>query len=266
LNAAIAQARGEIVVRVDGHCEIARNYVSRCVHHLRAGVDAVGGPLETVGETPCARAIALAMSSTFGVGNAAFRTVSNKTMLVDSVAFPAYTREILDRLGPFDRELVRNQDDEYNYRLRKAGGRILLAADVRSRYFSRSAMRLLWRQYFQYGYWKVRVLQKHPRQMSARQFVPPAFVAALLALAALAPTFAVARWVLAGVATAYLIANLAASVHVANGNLRLFVRLPLIFTTLHVGYGSGFLSGLVRFAREWGEPPAAGKIVSTLPR
>src|SRR5689334_9749560 len=134
LNRAIAQSRGEVIVRVDGHCEIAHDYVRRCVEHLlNDGVDGVGGPLETIGETPLARVIAIAMSSAFGVGGAAFRTIANKTMLTDTVAFPAYTRAIIERAGTFDEELVRNQDDEYNYRLRKMGARILLAADVRCR-------------------------------------------------------------------------------------------------------------------------------------
>ena len=85
------------------------------------------------------------------------------------------------RAGPYDEELVRNQDDEYNYRLRKMGAKILLAADVRSDYYSRSTFRSVWRQFFQYGYWKVRVMQKHPFQMSARQFVPALFVVAVFA-------------------------------------------------------------------------------------
>jgi cellulose synthase/poly-beta-1,6-N-acetylglucosamine synthase-like glycosyltransferase len=107
LNAAIARARGEIIVRVDGHCEIERDYVRRCVEHLRNdGVDGVGGPLQTIGESFVARGIAVAMSSTFGVGDSAFRTVSNKTMLVDTIAFPAYTRDIVERVGLFDEELV----------------------------------------------------------------------------------------------------------------------------------------------------------------
>ena len=94
LNAALQQAKGEIIVRVDGHCEVAADYVSRCVQHLLSEqVDGVGGPIETIGETDCARAIALAMSSTFGVGGAAFRTVKDRTMLADTVAFPAYTRQ-----------------------------------------------------------------------------------------------------------------------------------------------------------------------------
>ena len=167
-------------MRVDGHCEIASDYVRRCVEHLRRGeADGVGGSIETIGATPPSRAIALAMSSRFGVGNSAFRTERAATHLVDTVPFPAYTREMMRRAGPFDEELVRNQDDEFNFRIRELGGRILMAADVRSRYESRGSLRSLARQYFQYGYWKVRVMQKHPRQMSARHFVPAAFVSAL---------------------------------------------------------------------------------------
>ena len=170
LNAAHRVATGEIIVRVDGHCEIAPDYVCRCVDHLQhEPVDAVGGPLETVGETLVASAVAAAMSSPFGVGGSAFRTVKEKSMLTDTVAFPAYKRSVVERAGFFDEELVRNQDDEYNYRLRKLGAKILLASDVHCRYYSRSSLRSLGRQYLQYGYWKVRVLQKHPGQMQPRQ-------------------------------------------------------------------------------------------------
>ncbi|HEX9004828.1 MAG TPA: glycosyltransferase family 2 protein, partial [Blastocatellia bacterium] len=185
LNRAINEARGDIIVRVDGHCEIEPDYVRRSVEHLQndgphGRVDGVGGPIETIGETAMAEVIAAAMSSSFGVGGSAFRTVKGRTMLTDTIAFPTYTREIIERGGEYDEELVRNQDDEYNYRLRKMGANLLLASDVRSRYYSRGTLKKLFKQYFQYGFWKVRVLQKHPRQMSLRQFVPPLFVSSLL--------------------------------------------------------------------------------------
>lgn len=253
LNAALAHARGEVIVRVDGHCEIAPDYVRNCVKHLReAGVEGVGGPLETIGTTPMAAAIATAMSSTFGVGGSAFRTVKDRTLLTDTIAFPAYTRAAIERAGLFDEELVRNQDDEYNYRLRKLGARLLLAADVRARYYSRSSLKSLCRQYFQYGYWKVRVLQKHPRQMSLRQFIPPLLVASLV----LALLFAVAfpwGWLIAAtVGGGYLAANLAASLLVAaKTDLRQFILLPPVFLTLHLSYGAGFLLGLLKFASRW---------------
>ena len=209
LNAALRVAKGEIIIRVDGHCEIATDYVSRCVSHLAdPNVDCVGGPLETIGETYPARAIAAAMSSSFGVGGSAFRVGTREAKFVDTVAFPGFRRETIQRAGPFDEELVRNQDDEYSYRVRKLGGRILLAPDIQSRYYSRASFRKLWKQYFQYGYWKVRVLQKHSRQMSARQFVPPLFVIALLLLCVTAPFFVVSKWSLIATAGAYGVLNL----------------------------------------------------------
>lgn len=262
LNAALREARGSVIVRVDGHCEIAPDYVSAAVRHLASTrAEGVGGPLETVGETYWARVIAAAMSSPFGVGNSAFR-VSNRTAeAVDTVAFPAYTRAVIDRAGAFDEELVRNQDDEYNYRLRKMGVTLLLASDVRARYYSRSSVRSLWRQYFQYGYWKVRVLQKHPLQMRARQFAPASLVTALLASAVAAPVWPLAGAGFAAIGLAYVAANLAAAWIVNRRVGRSVLALSLAFATLHLAYGTGFLVGLVRFAGRWREAP----LPSTLP-
>ena len=261
LNIGIRQARGEIVVRVDGHCEIAPDYVSRCVEHLLAGhegapVEAVGGPIETVGETDEAQAIALAMSSWFGVGGSAFRTIKDRPLLVETVAFPAYRRATLQHLGPFDEELVRNQDDEYNYRLLKSGGRVLLSPDIRSRYYSRSSLRSLWRQYYQYGYWKVRVMQKHPRQMRLRQFAPPAFVAGLLGSTALGLLFQPFRWLLGVVLALYTAANVVASF--APGRVHA-PRLLIIHPILHLSYGLGFLVGLARFRKQFGAPDSGAR-------
>jgi hypothetical protein len=241
------------VVRIDGHCEIETDYVRRCVAHLVAGeAEAVGGPLTTVGETRLSEVIAAAMSTPFGVGNSAFRTTTGRTMLTDTVAFPAYSREVLARAGRFDEELVRNQDDEYNYRLRRLGARVLLAADIRARYYSRSSFTTLWRQYAQYGYWKVRVMQKHPLQMRLRQFVPPAFVGTLLLALAFSVTSPIAVWVAAGAGGSYLIANLACSLAMTPrlGWGRGWL-LPPTFAVLHVGYGLGFIWGLLRFCHRW---------------
>ncbi len=255
LNAALRQAKGEIIVRVDGHCEIAPNYVRRCVSHLvNDKVEAVGGPVETIGESYVARVIAAAMSSRFGVGGSAFRVRNSNTQFTDTVAFPAYTRAVIDRAGPFDEELVRNQDDEYNYRLRKMGVRILLASDVGSRYYSRATLPRLGSQYFQYGYWKVRVMQKHHRQMRIRQFAPPLFVAALLVTLLLLPIFPGAGYLLGLIAGVYSIAALASSILSARKNgWQLLPVLPIAFAILHLAYGSGFLIGLLKFWNRWRE-------------
>jgi glycosyltransferase involved in cell wall biosynthesis len=252
LNYAIEKATGDIIIRVDGHCEIASDYVENCVGLLQSGkADGVGGPIETIGESFRARAIALAMSSTFGVGGSAFRTVDNREMYTDTVAFPGYTRAIIELAGAFDEELVRNQDDEYNYRIRKLGGRILLSPDIRSRYYSRSTYKSLWRQYYQYGYWKVRVMQLHPRQMSIRQFIPFLFVVSLLVSAISASFLTVGRFALILVIISYLLTNLVAAVIAAKTKFKLIPLLFLSFAILHLSYGSGFLFGLIAFRNRW---------------
>jgi succinoglycan biosynthesis protein ExoA len=255
LNAALQHARGEIIVRVDGHCEIAPDYVSRCVHHLLAHrLEAVGGSVETIGESYSARVIAAAMSSPFGVGGSAFRIAGSRTQFTDTVPFPAYTRAVINRAGDFDEELVRNQDDEYNYRLRKLGVKILLAADVRSRYYSRATFTRLFSQYFQYGFWKVRVMQKHPLQMRWRQLMPSLFIALMLFASMLAIRLTPVSYAVAAALAAYLLASFAGAVLSARQNgWALLPALPLAFGILHLAYGLGFLTGLLRFCNRWGQ-------------
>jgi succinoglycan biosynthesis protein ExoA len=257
LNALIAEAQGEIVVRVDGHCEIASDYVRRAVEVLTGdeGYAGVGGPIETVGETDVARAVAAGMSSWFGVGGSAFRVGSARPIVADTVPFPAYPRAVLIEAGPYDEELVRNQDDEYNYRLRGAGKKLLLTPAMQSRYWSRANLRSLWRQYFQYGFWKVRVMQKHPRQMSWRQFAPPGLVAALVVGALGAVWSGGVRLGLAALVAVYVAAAVAAAIPVGRRlSWRGRVLLPFIFAILHLAYGSGFLVGGVRFVGRWRDP------------
>jgi len=253
MNIALKQAQGDIVIRVDGHCIIAPDYVRKCVEHLEnERVDGVGGPMETIGEDKLSETIAIAMSSPFGVGNSAFRTVTGKTMLADTVPFPAYKKEIIQKAGLYDEELVRNQDDEYNYRIRELGGKLLLAEDVHSKYYSRGSFRKLWKQYFQYGFYKVRVLQKHPLQMSIRQFVPLLFVLSLLAsiIITLVTTWG---WIaLLSITWAYIVANLIASAITASKKgWDHILRLPVAYAIIHLGYGCGFLAGLFKFWNRW---------------
>ena len=253
LNILIPKAKGEVIIRVDGHCIIAPDYVSNCVRHLQQDqVDGVGGPMRSIGEDHISQVTALAMSSKFGVGNSSFRTEIGQTKLADTVPFPAYTHAIIEKVGLYDEELVRNQDDEYNYRIRESGGKILLAEDVKSEYYSRGSLKKLWKQYFQYGFWKVRVLQKHPRQMSLRQFVPLAFVLALI-LTILLSLLAPWGWkALPALVGAYLLANLSVSVVTASGQgVKKLLHLPLAFAIIHLSYGLGFLLGLFKFWNRW---------------
>jgi glycosyltransferase involved in cell wall biosynthesis len=252
LNCAIREARGDVIVRVDGHTVVARDYVSECLAALRrTAADNVGGPMRADGEGWFGKAVAAATSSPFGVGGARFH-YSESEEWVDTVYLGAWRRETLHRIGLFDEEMVRDQDDELNYRLLDRGGRILLSPKIRSSYTVRGTPRSLWRQYFQYGFWKVRVMQKHPRQIRLRQLAPPAFVAALVLSAAAAWMCPGAVLLWCTVPLAYAAANLAASLAGARGaGWRTMPQLPLAYAIIHLAYGLGSLAGLARFMAKW---------------
>jgi succinoglycan biosynthesis protein ExoA len=250
MNIGLAAARGEVIARVDGHAIVPSGFLSRAVDALRRHPDVacVSGALDTRGRTPTGRAIAAVMSSTAGVGPARFRTGAPTERLVDTVAFPVYRRAALDGLGAFDEELVRNQDDELNLRLTRAGGRILLLPDLRIVYFCQATLRGLWRQYFQYGFWKVRVIQKHGVPASWRHLVPGALIAALVGavLAGLVPGLRLPAALVAGAYVAFIAV---ASLTLARRHgWRLAPRIGAGLVTVHVAYGIGFWKGLATFA------------------
>lgn len=254
LNIGLAMARGEVITRVDAHAAVEPDYLRESVAALeRTGADVVGGPIKTLGEGSVGKSVALAVSSPFGVGNAVFR-YSQREQWTDTVAFPAYRRDVFDRIGPFG-EIDSGEDDEFHYRLRDAGGRILLTPAIRSTYYARSSYWQLFRQYLSYGQAKVVVLSRHPRQARLRQLIPLSLV---LALFGTAITAAFGGWLtipLIAVVGAYLMASITASVVVARhrgwGHL---LRLPPAFACMHLAYGMGFLIGLLR--RAFGQPVA----------
>ena len=244
-NIGLRQARGEVIILVGGHCEIAPDYVQRCVKILgRTGADCVGGPVVPMGESFTARAIALAQSSPFGVGGVAFRTRMNYAGYVDTVPFGAYRRQVFDRIGFFDEELVGGEDDEFNFRLRQSGGRIWLDPSIRSVYYPRRGLRRFWQQYFQYGFCKVRVIQKRKGIPSWRHLVPGAFVLALGGSVLLAFLTNQPLWALS-VALPYTVANIMASLWAARRDWKVLPLLPAAFAILHLAYGLGFLWGLL---------------------
>ena len=247
LNIGIQQARGQVVIIVGGHCRIASDYVRRCVETLdQTGADCVGGPMVTLGENHIARIIALAQSSLFGVGGVAFRTGRQEPGYTDTVAFGAYRREVFDRLGGFDEDLVRNQDDEFNFRLTQAGGKIWLDPSINSVYYSRASLPGLWRQYFCYGLYKVLVIKKRKAVPSWRHLVPATFVLSLIAALFLALLTTQPLWLLSVVGP-YIVANGLAAVHVGRFNWGALSLLPLTFLILHLAYGLGFLKGIGKF-------------------
>lgn len=254
MNQAIRAARGSIIVRVDGHTLIATDYVSRCVAELeRSGAVNVGGPMRPVGEGYWAEAIALATTSRFGVGDGAFHNEAVVDDNVDTVYMGAFRREALVAVGGYDEELACNEDDELNFRLRAAGGRIALVPTIRSTYFNRSTLTALWRQYWRYGLWKVRVVQKHPASLQARHAIPPLFALAMVGASLLRLLDGPGRHLWLLVALPWFGGSLAATWQAirATGRFRLAPALPVVFGVLHLSYGLGALWGLLRFAPGW---------------
>lgn len=264
-NVGLAAAQGDVIIVVGGHCTLQANYVQRCVTALQTtSADCVGGVIATRGETVEARAIALAQSSPFGVGGATFRMADPQPGYVDTVAFGAYRRTVFEQIGTFDEELVRNQDDEFNFRLTQAGGKIWLDPAIRATYYSRSSLKKLWKQYYDYGVYKVRVIQKRGAVPSWRHLAPATFVLALVAGILL---FVVSRRkVTLAPLVAYVTANLAFSFATGLADLRqpgardvdgeplgALPYLPACFAILHFAYGIGFLAGLWRW-RQYGIP------------
>src|SRR5690606_677743 len=143
------------------------------------GADVAGGPIETRGHGAIGRAIALAMSSRFGIGDTAFRDPSASLQETDSVPYGAYRRSVFERVGNLAEDIDRGEDDEFNYRVRDAGGRIVLSPEIRSTYYCRDTFPALARQYWNYGIAKAEVLRRHPGRLRARHLVPSALVAAL---------------------------------------------------------------------------------------
>lgn len=257
LNTAIRAARGTVIARVDGHTRIAGDYVRVGVETLnRTNAENVGGPMIAVGGGLWGNAVARVTSSRFGVGS--YFHFGTEEREVDTVYLGMWPRSVFAQIGLFDEELVRNQDDELNYRLRKHGGRVVMNPDMRSAYQNRQSLSKLAKQYWQYGLWKVRVLQKHPRQMSWRHFVPPAFVAALLSFTALSPWSTIAAQLAVIVISIYAVAvvALAANLSAADG-WRAWAAAAVTFAVIHVCWGAGFLAGLVRFAPRWMRPESA---------
>jgi glycosyltransferase involved in cell wall biosynthesis len=257
MNIGIRAARGAIVARVDGHTRIAPDYVRIGVDVLRrTRADNVGGPMHPVGGGVFGDAVSAAMTSRFGIG--AYFHFGTEERDVDTVYLGMWPRDVFERVGLFDEELERNQDDEFNYRLRKLGGRIVFTPRMRSWYQNRQSITRLARQFYQYGEWKVRVLQKHPRQMSWRHCVPPAFVAALLLTTAAAPFTWLGGAGALTIAALYVVGvSVIAARNGAGAGWRQWMATVAAFMIIHVAWGSGVLSGLLRYADRWrrAEPP-----------
>jgi len=247
MNIGIKNATGEIIARIDAHSSQSHDFIRQSVHLLQTtGAVNVGGVLEAIGTKYISKAIAIATSTPFGIGDSMFR-FSKKERWVDTVFPGIWYKKTIDEVGGFNEEFVVNQDYELNYRLRKRGGKILLSPMLKSKYFVRESISALFRQYFRYGYWKVKTVLLHPRSMRWRHIIPPLFVLFLLISIILlisGNTIGLIIPLVYGI-TSLIISGILA---VKNKFKYIFI-LPCIFLTIHMSWGLGFWVGLFIFGK-----------------
>lgn len=244
MNIGIKASLGKYIIRLDAHSEYASDYISKCVHYLdTTDADNVGGVAETKGVGFVGTAIALMLSSKFGVGNSRFRT-SGKSGYVDTVPFGAFRREVFVKYGLYDERLTRNQDNEMNFRIRKNGGKIYLAEDIRFSYFCRDNIKDIINMALKNGKWNVITMRLCPGAMGIRHFIPFIFVLSLIILPISAMLLPVFRWILLAEIALYLILDLVFSIKDSNG-IRYTPLLLILFFIFHISYGYGSLLGLL---------------------
>jgi succinoglycan biosynthesis protein ExoA len=249
LNTALKASRGEFFIRVDGHCEIPPDFIKKSIKCLLSHPDAwvAGGYWKTVSEGYVGKVTAAATQSRVGVGNAMHR-LGNYDGWIDTVPYGAHHRWVLEKIGYFDEQLVRNQDDEFNMRIILAGGKIWLSSSIWSTYYSRGSLKKLWRQYFQYGFWRIRTMQKHKRPATLRQVVPLMLVLSMLVLLIGSFVWRPVLYVLLLEVAMYIALLAAGTLDVCRkAGLRYAPLAPVVFIILHFGYGLGGLWGIVRF-------------------
>jgi len=260
LNRGILASRGDVIARQDGHAEWAPDHLSTSVARLLAtGADNVGGRQDAVGEGRWGRAIARAMSSPFGVGGARFR-YSDREEEMPTVFLGTFRRSAFERVGLFDEAYPPHEDYELNERIRATGGRIVFSPEIRTKYYVRSGLPALGRQYYRYGRGKVRVARASPGVVRPYHLVAPGFVAALPVAAVMALSGRGRRLAFAGAATYGAACVVAAQLAGRDEPPAVRARIPAVFAVMHVAWGAGFWAGVIEAARRietgGGNPPA----------
>jgi len=248
LNIGLEPLDYDIGIILGAHAVVDKEFVRHNARVLQEHpeVGCAGGIITNVHENELSRVISNAMSSPFGVGNAYFRT-GGKSGYVDTVAFGAYRREVFEKIGFFDEDLVRNQDDEFNYRVTKAGFKIYLDPKIESQYYVRGSFGKLYKQYFQYGYWKVFVNRKHATITTLRQLAPPLWM-----------LFVSVGWVgffihpflgyaYVGMILIYLTLAKFTAIRTAGWQIPIIFKLVACYMILHASYGWGYLKGMFHF-------------------
>jgi succinoglycan biosynthesis protein ExoA len=250
LNTAINASKGQYIVRLDAHCIPERTYVARCIAHLKNDTaENIGGVwiIEPGEVTPIARAIAVAASNVIGTGNAAYRQAGSGEGSTDTVPFGSFKRSLFDNIGLYDEKLLSNEDYDLNVRIRNAGGQVYLDPKIQCIYFARTSLKSLAKQYWRYGFWKVKMLSKYPDSIRWRQALPPLFVFSLAVLLCISMFMPVYLLLTATLVSLYL-AMVAISVAIDKRSKNLTFMEKILSATaviiMHFSWASGFLVSL----------------------
>ena len=252
MNIGIKAAKGDIIIRLDGHVEYPTNYISKCVHYLMTlpNAENVGGVCQTLpcNERNISQAIAIALSTGFGMGNSSFRIGSTEIRKVDTVPFGCFRKSLFERVGYYDYELVRNQDDELNGRIIKNGGTIYLIPEIKTKYFSRDKISKVRRMFYQYGLYKPLVNKKLGSPATARQFVPLLFLLGIVLGGILSAFSIYIMYIYFAVLALYLAIGLFIGCKYAVKYRRpmLTLLMPYVFANIHLSYGYGYLRGIYK--------------------
>ncbi len=255
LNTGIKAARGKIIVRMDAHATYAKDYISKCVAYLnKYKADNVGGIIKTLPakDTLFAKAIALSLSHPFGAGFSYFRIGSEKPKWVDTVFSGCYRKEIFEKIGLFNEKLIRSQDLEFNLRLKKRGGRILLAPSIISYYYPSSTFKEFLKHNFIDGIWSIYPLKFVKMPFSVRHYIPLIFVTNLIGLLLLSVFFPIFLWLFLLISGLYFLVNIYFSFKITTQekSFRYLFIMPIIFASRHIAYGLGSIFGLIKLFKK----------------
>ena len=251
LNIGIKKAQGEIIIRMDAHATYIREYISKCVKYLKKyDADNTGGIwiVSPSKNTLMAKAIAFCLSHPFGTGNAYYKIGSQKARWADTVPFGCYKREVFQRIGLFNENLVRSQDMEFNLRLRSSGGKILLIPEIVGYYYPKSDLKGFFVHNFEDGIWAIYPLKFVKRPFRLRHYVPLIFTASLLGTGLAGIFSPLFFWSFVAIVVLYFLLTLFSSLQISKKekDLRYLFILPLVFVVRHISYGFGSLWGLVK--------------------
>lgn len=248
LNIGIMNAKGKYIVRMDAHSEYVADYVSKCIEFLeKTNAFDVGGPMIAKGKNDIQKVVAAAYHSPFALGGGKFH-IENFEGYADTVFLGAFRKQDLIDIGLYDERLPRSEDDDLTFRINEAGYKVYITPQIKSVYYPRDSYSSLFKQYFEYGLWKVAVIKKHKKPARISHLIPLLFILFLLFFGLGSLIFRPIRYIFVIVMCLYIVLDVFFSFK--NKYINSFknkLRLMYVHFVLHFSYGIGFLIGIFKF-------------------